>query len=160
MYRDSFITIENRFIQMKKINSVLKFSALAFLIVISACKKDESEEIIDILTSKTWKYGLEDINTSTNPSGTNVYYAVEECEQDNSFLFKTDGTLVITNGTKKCNDTETATTTLSYSYNKQTKELIIDGVKYKVVEENKTQFKYIAVVPSGTGYNNVIYLLQ
>ena len=137
-----------------------RFVALALMLLVFACKKDESEEIIEVLTSKTWKLGLKDLYTATNPSGASSYYAVPECEQDDTFLFKTDGTLVITYGTKKCDGNTATTKAVSYIFNKQTKELTIDGQKFNVTEENKTQFKYIKTVPGTSGTNNVIYLLQ
>ncbi|WP_461787730.1 hypothetical protein [Pedobacter sp.] len=137
-----------------------RFAALALILFVFACKKDESEEIIDVLTSKTWKFGLKDLNTATNPSGTSSYYAVPECEQDDTFLFKSDGSLVITYGTKKCDGNTTTTKTVNYTFNKQAREITIDGQKFSVTEENKTQFKYIKVVPGTSGTSNVIYLLQ
>ncbi|GAB1462234.1 hypothetical protein MASR2M52_02100 [Pedobacter sp.] len=112
--------------------------------------------MIDVLTSKTWKFGMKDLNASTNPSGTNFYFAVPECEQDDTFLFREDGTMIRNYGSKKCDNETSANKTVPFSFNKQTKELIIDGVKYKVVEENKTQFKYVLVTVNGAA----IYLLQ
>jgi hypothetical protein len=133
-----------------------------FCLLLSAlflgCKKEESEQMINVITSKTWKYasGDQDKNKTTNPSGEIAYYEIKECEQDNTFQFREDGTLVITLGTKKCDDTEKNTKTLAYSFNSQSKELIIDNVKYTVVEENKTQFKYVLSNSSA----KVIYILQ
>lgn len=137
-----------------------RIATLSLLFFLFACKKEESEEIIDVLTSKTWRLALKDLNTATNPNGTNAYYAVPECEQDDTFLFKADGTLLINHGTKKCNGNTAATKTVNYAFNQQTKELTIDGQKFNVVEENKTQLKYIKVVPGTSGTSNVIYLLQ
>jgi hypothetical protein len=138
-----------------------RLATLTLIMFVFACKKDESEEIIDVLTSKTWRLGLKDLNTTTNPGGTaNTYYAVPECEQDDTFLFKTDGTLVINYGTKKCEGNAATTKTVNYNFNKQTKEITIDGQKFNVAEENKTQFKYVKVIPGTSGVSNVIYLLQ
>lgn len=146
---------------MKKQNQILAITFLSFFVLMFSCKKDESEEMIDILTSKTWKYGLEDINTLTNPSGSNnVYFAAPKCEQDDTFTFKTDGTVLRSYGNTKCDGNTATSKTVNYSFNKTTKELVIDGVKYTVTEENKTQFKFYAVVPNASGFNNVIYLLQ
>ncbi len=143
-----------------KINRLFVVASLMLLGTSFGCKKDDSEEIIDVLTSKAWRYGLKDLNTSTNPGGSNLYFAVPECEQDDTFTFKTDGTMVRAYGSKKCDGNIAVNKIVSYSFNKQSKELTIDGVKYTVVEENKTQFKYFIVAPGTTGVNNVIYLLH
>ena len=136
------------------------FAVLLVFTAFVGCKKDESEEIIDVLTSKTWRYGLKDLNASTNPSGNNVLFAVPECEQDDTFTFRADGKMVRAYGSKKCDGNTATNKTVDYTFNKQTKELTIDGVKYTVVEENRTQFKYYQVVPNATGSNNIIYLLH
>lgn len=145
---------------MKKIGKISAFAFITFLTIFLACKKDENEEIIDILTSKAWRFGLKDLNASTNPAGNNIFFAVPECEQDDTFTFRADGKMIRAYGAKKCDGNTAANKTVDYSFNKQTKELTIDGVKYTVVEENKTQFKYYAVIPNATGFNNVIYLLH
>lgn len=145
---------------MKKISQFLVFTALLVFTAFVGCKKDESEEMIDILTSKTWRFGLKDLNTSTNPPGNNVLFAVTECEQDDTFTFRADGKMLRAYGAKKCDGNTAANKTVDYIFNKETKELTIDGVKYAVVEENKTQFKYYRVVPNATGSNNTIYLLH
>lgn len=145
---------------MKKQSRVLAFSVLFLFVLVFACKKDENEEIIDIITSKAWKFGKTDLNTHTNPSGNNSYYAVLECEQDDTFTFKADGTMVRTFGAKKCDGDVGTSKTVNYSYNKESKELIIDDVKYTVAEENKSQLKYVLVTPATSGVSNKIYLLQ
>ena len=145
---------------MKKQSKVLALSVLFLFALVSSCKKDENEEMIDIITSKAWKFGLTDLNTHTNPSGDNTYYAVLECEKDDTFTFKTDGTVVRVFGAKKCDGDTGTSKTLNYSFNKETKELAIDGVKYTVVEENKSQLKYVLVTPQASGVGNKIYLLQ
>lgn len=145
---------------MKKQSRVLALSVLFLFVLVLACKKDENEEMIDIITSKAWKFGLTDLNTHTNPSGNNAYYAVLECEKDDTFTFKADGTVVRVFGAKKCDDDTGTSKTLNYSFNKETKELVIDGVKFTVVEENKSQFKYVLVTTATSGASNRIYLLQ
>ncbi|RZL36648.1 MAG: hypothetical protein EOO96_06590 [Pedobacter sp.] len=143
-----------------KIGQFFVFAALLVFTTFFSCKKDESEEMIDVLTSKNWKFGLADLNVSTNPSGTNAYYAVLECEQDDVFTFRADGTMFRAYGSKKCNGSTDINKTVAYSFNKQTKELTIDGTKYTVLEENKSQFKYSITVSGTTGNSQLIYLLQ
>ncbi|SOD14541.1 hypothetical protein [Pedobacter xixiisoli] len=145
---------------MKKQSQVLVLSVLLLFTLAFACKKDENEEVIDIITSKSWKFGLTDLNTHTNPAGNNSYYAVLECEKDDTFTFKADGTMVRTFGAKKCDESKETSKIVNYSFNKDTRELTIDGVKYSVAEENKSQLKYILTTSGTTGVSNKIYLLQ
>ena len=145
---------------MRKQSRVLFLSVLFLFVLVLSCKKDESEEMIDVLTSKNWKFGLADLNVSTNPSGANAYYAVLECEQDDVFTFRADGTMFRAYGSKKCNGSTDINKTVAYSFNKQTRELTIDGTKYTVLEENKSQFKYAITVPGTTGNSQLIFLLQ
>lgn len=145
---------------MKKHSRVLALSVLLVFALAFACKKDENEATIDIITSKAWKLGLKDLNPSTNPPAPYTYHAVDSCRFDDTFVFKTDGKLLVTFGSKKCSLDSGNNKTFDYSFNKETKELVISGVKYTVVEENKTQFKYVQVVPATSGTSKMVYLLQ
>jgi len=145
---------------MKKQSQFLALSVLLLFALAFACKKDENEEMIDIITSKAWKLGTKDLNSATNPPAPYTYKAVDSCQFDDTFVFKTDGKLLVSFGSKKCSSDAGNNKTVPYSFNKETKELIIDGVKFTVVEENKTQFKYVQVVPSSSGTNSIIHLLQ
>lgn len=145
---------------MKKTRQILVFATLLVFTTFLSCKKDENEETINIITSKAWKFGLTDLNKHTNPSGTPNYYPVLECEKDDTFTFKTDGTMVRTFGAKKCGDSKETSKTVNYSFDKDTRALTIDGVKYSVLEENKSQLKYVLATATTMGVSNEIYLLQ
>lgn len=132
--------------------------AFAVLLIFSTCKKETND--FDILTSKSWEPTLVDKNQSSNPQGGILYYAVLDCEKDDTYKFQKDGKLVINHGTNKCNDTEVATETVNYSYNKAAKELIIKGVKYTVADETKNQLKYYTAISSFTGFNNLIFIFE
>lgn len=121
------------------------------------CKKDNQRT--DILTTGKWKRGMIDKNISSNPPGRPLYYAVLNCEQDDELTFDPGGTLRINNGADKCDPDEPGTGSMTYSYDKAGKELVIDSVKYTIAEETEKQIKYFAILPSNTGYEYVVYLL-
>lgn len=121
------------------------------------CKKDKQET--HALTTNTWKRGLTDNNISSNPSGSIVYSPVLNCEKDDELKFNTNGTLIIKKGSDKCDPEEPATASFNYTFNRASKELVIDSIKYTLVEETQNQIKYFAIVPSPTGFNYVVYLL-
>lgn len=101
-----------------------------------------------------------DKNPSTNPSGRVLYYAVQNCEKDDTFIFGSNKELIVNQGTNKCVNEEPATTTLLYTYNESSKELIIDGIKYTIAEESKDQIKYYTYIPSATGNDYLVFLLE
>jgi hypothetical protein len=121
------------------------------------CKKDNQKT--EALTSNKWKRGLIDKNVSSNPRGRILYYAVLTCAQDDVLEFNPGGTLKINYGANKCDSSETGTGSLTYSYNRVYKELVIDAVKYTLAEESDNQIKYFVTVPSTTGYEHIVYLL-
>ena len=146
----------------KRIARILFFMGLiGFMITFSGCDKDE--QISDILTSKSWKRGMVDLNTSTNPPGDHSYYPLFDCDTDDKYTFQKDGILVIERGTNKCEQDEESIERLHYSIDRENNELIIDSTRYLLAEESETQIKYYKMVPAG-GTNsllkNMIFLLQ
>lgn len=134
---------------------------LLLLVLVVSCKKDKNQDLLTILTSKTWKYSLADKNPSTNGTGVAIpFNVIAECEKDNVFQFKNDGNLLVQSGITKCAPTDPATKTVTYSYNAQTQELILDGIKCTVLELTKDQLKYKAPVPYQTGYVYVMFILE
>ena len=143
----------------------MKSKYLSLLIVLlfafSSCKKDNKQPA-NILTSKTWKMGLVDENPATNPPGNILYYPVQDCDKDDTFKFTPDGNLIIDRGTDKCSLDELLTETQTYTLNRSTKELVINGVKFTLAEESTSQIKYYAQIPTpfSTNYQYLIFLLQ
>jgi hypothetical protein len=142
---------------MKK-QSILLFHLILFLALLSSCKEKDENEPANFLLAKDWKRGLVDKNTSTNPPGRIVYYAVLNCQKEDTFRFGSDGTLTINQGTDKCDNNESVYKTVAYT--KNNKDLILDGVKFTLAEESKTQIKYYAPLPPATGYDYMVYLLE
>ncbi|WP_162428315.1 hypothetical protein [Pontibacter pudoricolor] len=143
---------------MKQIIACL-LGFVLFIMLFSSCGK-ENEAPADILLSATWKPGMQDKNPATNPPGKVRYFAVLTCQQDDIYHFDAKGTLTINQGTTKCNAGEPTIATLPYTYNRTTKELIIDGMKYTVAEESGEQVKYYAPTASATEFEYLIFLLH
>lgn len=129
------------------------------VLMLSSCKKN-SESAPNLLTSKTWKFSLTDKNPATNPSGANAYYAVQNCEKDDTFKFGSDGKLEWFRNKDQCGINETPVVTRTYTYNHKTKELLIDGDKFILAEESKSQIKYYKPIARTNGFDNLIFLLQ
>lgn len=141
-----------------KSSTTILFTFLS-LVFVNCDKNNNVPE--DILSSKVWNRAIIDLNSSTNPSGEVSYYLVSDCELDDSFNFKSDGTLVINRNENKCDPNEIQYDTLSYSIDRTNKELVIDGFTYTLLEESLNQIKYSALVPYGTSFGKTqIFLLQ
>ncbi|WP_256009742.1 hypothetical protein [Desertivirga xinjiangensis] len=134
-------------------------SIIMLLFIMFGCKKDK-DDATDFLTSKTWKMGIRDKNPSSRPPGLFTYHSVPTCIQDDIYHFKKDGVLEITRNGEKCDEAELSKVVLSYSYNRENGELIIDGVKYVIFEHSAQQIKYYGVLPHATGYDYNVYMLQ
>jgi outer membrane lipoprotein-sorting protein len=130
-----------------------------FGVFVSGCKQ-EDEEPKDLLLHKTWKRTRSDKNNLTNPSGRILYAAVLSCQKDDAYKFNSDGTLSITSGTEKCITNELANKNVTYSHNEITKELMIDGIKYTLAEESEDQIKYYAALPSESGSDYIVFMLE
>lgn len=143
---------------MKNICKFCVYGFLGFAILLMSCKKDKEQDPISILTSKTWKYSAVDrtlVNNLDLP-----FNMVPDCEKDNTFEFKKDGKLNTYNNVMKYNVDETSTKESNYSYNKETKELLINGFKCIVISLTKDQLKYKAPIAYQTGYVFVIIILE
>ncbi len=135
------------------------FIILAFsILTLSSCKKDDKSS--DILVSKTWKRALTDKNPATNPAGTVIYYAVQNCEKDNTFKFGTNGHLTLKKGSEKCDPNELETETQAYALNRATKEFSMNGIKFTLAEESNGQIKYYAPLAPPNDAKHIIFLLQ
>ncbi|OGX85906.1 hypothetical protein BEN48_13910 [Hymenobacter glacialis] len=115
----------------------------------------------EVLLTKSWKRGMQDKNPSANPANV-LFYPVQTCEQDDTFTFAADGTVLIDQGATKCSQNEPRTVSQSYSIDRTTKELRINGQKFKLLEETREQIKYSAELPpvNGAGFSSLIFLLQ
>lgn len=141
---------------------LLLLLAAAISVVFTNCEKNTSApQDKEALSSKTWKRGTQDKNPSANPANV-LFYPVQTCEQDDTFTFAADGTVLIDQGAVKCSQNEPRTVSQSYSIDRATRELRINGQKFKLLEETREQIKYSAELPpvNGAGFSSLIFLLQ
>ncbi len=135
--------------------------AFLFLLVIFffSCEKENKTEL-DILRSKAWKIGIIDKNVESNPRGKILYNSFFECEKDDSYVFLKNGLLKVDHGSERCSNDHAQGKEMEYSYDKNTNQLVIDGIKYQVLDMTETQVKYCAPLPPVTDYDWIIYILQ
>jgi hypothetical protein len=85
---------------------------------------------------------------------------VQNCEKDDTFKFGVDSKLEINKNSDKCDQNENQNSTQTYTLNRTTKEFIINVTKFTLAEESNNQIKYYEIVPSNTGFEYIIFLLQ
>lgn len=142
-------------------NTLKALFIFALLTSFVACKKDKTP--VDILTSKSWSPTRVDKNFGITPGirgVTTIYASVRDCDQDDSYTFSKNGKLTINYAPNKCKDGDPATLVLDYSYNRDSKELIINGEKFTIGSEKTEQLKYYGPLPKGTGYEYIVYLFE
>lgn len=144
---------------MKKLVLVIT-NMLLVLFLLSSCAKDDENTPANLLVSKTWKKGVVDKNVNSNPPGRVFYNPWSDCKKDDLITFDSNGKLTVDQGKVKCESKEPLIRTMSYTYDKVTKQLTIDGALFTVAEESKDQIKYYSHLPSHTGYDYMVYLLQ
>lgn len=131
-----------------------------FSLTLLHCKKDDKTSPTSILTSKVWHRGFTDLNPATNPPGNAIYHAVKDCERDDTFTFGVDGKLTLDRGDDACDPGEAQVERELYTIDRPAKELVIAGTTYTLAEESSEQIKYYANIPSGTGFESLVFLLQ
>jgi|GEM_PF-6524485 len=109
----------------------------AILFTIACKDKNEDGNSVsarEIVLSKTWKRGLEDKTPSVLPSGRSSY--------------------------NDCLENESSVESVSYTYNKESGELVMSGLRYKVLENSKNQVRFNLATASVSRYDNIVYLNQ
>lgn len=128
-----------------------------FTLTIFACKKDKNDlqSQIDILTSKNWKPATIDKNVSSNPVG-KIYYYEENCN-DFTYQFGINNSLKILKE-KGCYVYKPDD--VSGKYDLSAMEITYEETTYKIAEITTDQVKFYQKLPSSSGYDYVVYLLQ
>ncbi len=103
---------------MKNYISSLSLIALALVITLASCKKEETtittKTPTEYLTAGNWKVTGMTINPGIEVLGvvlTDIYaLGIEDCTKDDLITFNTDGTLTEDEGASKCNPDDPQTT--------------------------------------------------
>jgi len=112
-------------------------SALALVFaagIFSACKKDKELSKTELLTTKSWR--ISDFGYYENGAMRSQYENnTEDCEKDDSFLFKSDKSFVQDNGSIRCSPTEAATEANGvWALSADENTLTIKGTEYYIMD--------------------------
>jgi hypothetical protein len=91
--------------------SPIRFAGLLFMtlaILVSSCSKDDDEQKLTKTQMLTRKWKQSDLLISENgASFTSIFnFFFDECEKDNIWEFKADGSVVVTEGNSKCDSSD------------------------------------------------------
>jgi hypothetical protein len=128
--------------------------AILFALAFTSCKKDAT--FTETLIGNTWK-----LTASTfDEDGTGPIAAVsdlDDCDKDNTYVFKTDKTATINLGAIKCDPTDPATETASWALTADEKTFTLIptsfpiALAYTIVSFSDSEIKLSAPDLFGTG---------
>ncbi|MBB1285510.1 hypothetical protein HRH25_14085 [Flavisolibacter sp. BT320] len=131
--------------------------AAAFLLI-SSCKKEEDKQAskTDLLTSGQWRMTSYTLSPPYDLDGdgtadTDGLATFDACDRDDLFIFKRDGTLVLDEGSTKCNSKDPQTENTTWDFVNNETEIIIAGERVTIVELTQSRFRVSADVGGSTG---------
>jgi len=128
---------------MKKIQTVI---AISILVICVACKKDNKENRMNLITSGNWKMIAYTVNPGYDYDGdgdidTDIFIVTDECERDNLYLFKTTGALEINEGATKCDVTDPQVYAADWEFSNNERDILIAGGEFHIDELSSTRLK-------------------
>ncbi|WP_345210474.1 hypothetical protein [Mucilaginibacter gynuensis] len=135
----------------------LKLVIAVMLMFTLGCKKDKADkDPMTLLTSKNWTPTDRDEDNSTNPADGTSYYAVHNCEKDDTYTFNKDLKLSINGGDSPCQLNEVNPQVSDYNVDFAAKKITIKGTTYTIAAITATQLKiYITLPPTSIVRHNV-----
>ncbi len=138
----------------------MKYALLIIVLSITllSCSKDPVDDSSkrDALTTGTWK--LTGAMTDYNKDGIyeeDSYAIYADCEKDNFYTFKADGSGIMDAGPTKCYSSAPQTSTFSWSFNDKQTRLQFAGPDYEIEELTAATLRL-----KGRASYNVIYTID
>ena len=121
---------------MKKVKIVF---AIAVVLVAVACKKDNKNSNMDLISSGSWKMTAFTVNPGYDYDGngtidTDIYSLYDACEKDDYYSFHTDGKMEVNEGPTKCDASDPQAFTVEWQFANNGKAIIIDGEQMAIDE--------------------------
>lgn len=119
---------------------------IAFLCIstLSSCKKDKGDNSsgktkTELLTSGTWKIKAFSSNPAYDWDGdgdteTDIFGAMDGCEKDGYYTFKSNGTFEVNEGATKCEADDNQTETGNWNFIADETKINFDGEEYTLLE--------------------------
>lgn len=139
------------------------FCLVLATVAFSSCKKKDpfvKEDPVTLMTKKSWKPSSIDRNASINPQGNFTYYAIPDCETDDTYQFTEDSKLSLDRGQKKCQPAEVSPELTSYILDLPNGKITVRNVTYILLEIAPNQLKYYLPTAPGSEYSAIVYMFQ
>jgi hypothetical protein len=137
--------------KMKRYVTLVVCFTITLASLFSACDKDDEQktEVLsktDLLTSGQWKitaYTLTppmDLNGDGTPDSDGLA-AMEGCERDDLLIFSKDGTLIIDEGSTKCDPEDSQQESSTWSFQNNEAGIIIDEISGLLQELTQSRMR-------------------
>ena len=128
---------------MKKIQTII---AISILMICIACKKDNKESRMNLITAGNWKMIAFTVNPGYDYDGdgdidTDIFAVTDECERDNLYLFQTNGALEINEGAAKCDAGDPQVYATDWEFSNNESNILIAGDAFHIEEISNTRLK-------------------
>ena len=128
---------------MKQLQTII---AIAVLVVCVACKKENKENRMDLVTSGSWRMIAFTINPGYDYDAdgdidTDIFAVTEACVKDDIFFFKRDGAFEVDQGASKCDAMDPQTYTTDWEFSNNERSIIISGEEYDIEELSSTRLR-------------------
>lgn len=127
------------------------------VLLLSACEKEDKQTSrTDLLTNGQWRMTSYTLSPPYDLDGDGTADAdglatFADCDRDDLFIFKKDGTLVLDEGPTKCNPIDPQTENTTWAFVNNETEVVIDGERATIVELTASQFRVSVNVGGSTG---------
>jgi len=134
---------------MKKTHVLFTAIALMFC---AACKKDNKNPNMDLITSGDWKI----ISVIANPpfdydgdgiDDSEIFPLYDACEKDDYYTFKSNGILEVNAGSTKCDPQDPQIIPATWEFADNEKSIVIDGEKGTINELTSSNLRFTFAQP-------------
>ena len=128
---------------MKQLKTII---TIGVLIACVACKKENKENRMDLLTSGSWKMIAFTIDPGYDYDGdgdidTDLFAVTEACVKDDIFSFKRNGAFEVDQGLTKCDANDPQLYTTDWEFTNNERSIVISGEEYDIEELSSTRLK-------------------
>lgn len=129
---------------MKKLQIVIITSLLIFIL---ACKKDNKNSNMDIITNGSWVISSMTLDPPFDIDGdgtvdSDAYQTYDACEKDDYYTFRNNYRLEINSGSQKCDASDPQVYSVDWQFTDNDKGIMIDGENATIVELTSERLKF------------------
>ncbi|OJY92140.1 MAG: hypothetical protein BGP13_08205 [Sphingobacteriales bacterium 40-81] len=127
----------------------LLFAVVAFAVAgtFASCKKEDKKSKTELLTAGSWK--IKTLTVKNGATTVDLLALQQECYKDNLYTFKTDNTLIIDEGAKKCDEEDDQSYTTTWSFTDNETKIVMEGESGSIVSLTSAELKISSTETEG-----------